>query len=206
MSKLIRLNLGSGIALASGFINVDKFRNYELMKNKAPMHEAAQVPEDAVFINADIIDLPFPDNYADYIECNDVIEHLPFRHVPQAFAEMYRVLKPGKKLCLMTTSFDNLAQIWLDYIAGKKYDQERYEEITQLIYGNQVGDGEFHLVPFNAHVLRHHLEAVGLTFTMTMYPMNTTKFPPAQTLSQPPDSVMRSDMIWVEATKPLTKA
>lgn len=199
--KKIWLNLGSGVGLAANFINVDKYFSLNDLKSRKGLYVNAVIPKHAEFVQADITHLPFKDNYADYIECIDVIEHLPYRQVQAAINEMARVIKPGAKICLLTTNFDNLAALWLNNIADKPFQADTYEELTQLIYGNQVGPGEFHTTPFNPHIIKHFLESAKLSFKITMYPYNTQAVPPMKTQTWPTPSFTRSDMMWIEAHK-----
>ncbi len=73
----------------------DLFPEYFLLKNmeckKADINEG----------------LPLENNYADYIICQEGIEH--FSDQLKAFNEFSRVLKPGGKLIITTPSYSNLA-------------------------------------------------------------------------------------------------
>lgn len=199
--KEIKLNLGCGVYIVSGFINVDKNYTLKQLQSKKGLYKNAVIEKGAQYVRADMTALPFKDNFADYIESIDVIEHLPYRQVQKAFNEMARVIKPKGKICLLTTNFDNLAELWLNNNANKQFNINTYEELTQLIYGNQVGPGQFHTAPFNPYILKHFFEASGLTYKMTMYPYNTTAVPPFKTQVWSTSSHTRSDMIWVEAHK-----
>lgn len=46
-----------------------------------------------VDVKADILDLPFEDNYFDVVFCNHVLEHIP--DDARAMAELYRVMRPN---------------------------------------------------------------------------------------------------------------
>ena len=52
--------------------------------------------------------LPFPDASFDRALCLDVLEHLTYEEQPRAFAELYRVVKPGGELFV---SVPNLAHL-----------------------------------------------------------------------------------------------
>jgi len=47
--------------------------------------------------------LPYPDNYFDFLMCKSAIEHI--RNVHHLLAEIYRVLKPGGKIVIMTADW-----------------------------------------------------------------------------------------------------
>jgi len=200
----LKLNLGSGVRLVPGFTNVDNYFTLEDLKSKKGLYAAAVIPKGAKFVKADMSLLPFEDNSADYIEAFDSIEHVGFYKIEKVLSEMYRVLKPGKKLCLMTINFDQLADYWATYVKGNKLNLTVYKELQEIIYGNQVGPGEFHNLAFNPEFLGKLLMWAGFkpkNIKMTIYPMNSPMHPKSQTVRHAKGMVHRSEMIWVEAKK-----
>ncbi|MCK9369563.1 class I SAM-dependent methyltransferase [Candidatus Dojkabacteria bacterium] len=205
------LNLGCGVVLAPPpFINIDKYLKFKDLKAGKGVYKNAHVPKGAKFLNADIIKLPFPDNHADYIESLDVVEHIPFHKVGNAFAEMYRVLKPGGKLGLMTPNFDLVAKQWIDTIAGKPIDSEemvrKYFDVMEIIYGNQAHDGEFHCTPFNPYFIGNILMGVGFkaeNIKVNMFPRGCKVWPPikGRNIKDYQGRVFGIDEMWVEAIK-----
>jgi len=214
--KPIWLNLGCGISLASDFINVDNFLDYEDLKKGAETKEGfyknAKVMPRSKFVKGDICELPFEDNYADYIEANDVIEHIEMRKVDKALSEMYRVLKPGAKLGLSTTNFDALAKLWTINVTGNplstQQDIDRMITLSQVIYGHQSTPGEYHKVPFNPYIIGYRLQAAGFkveNIKITIYPTNSPEMMPQLAYkgicTNLKDSVILTEMMWVEAIK-----
>jgi len=214
----IWLNLGSGVNLANPpFISVDNFFTLEDLKEgvrtKEGQFKNAKIPKGSKFVKADICKLPFEDNYADYIECNDVIEHQPMNMVGIALKEMYRVLKPGAKLGLSTTNFDELAKLWTINVTGNplntKEDWDKYLTLAQVIYGNQAGEGEFHKTPFNPYSLGYLLQDCGFkleNITITIYPTNSPYLAPQKAYESVDskdlsNAIMLTEMMWVEAIK-----
>ena len=163
--KPVQLNLGCGVNLLSGFINVDKFITEDELREGARTHQGIWkgviYPKDATFLQADMLALPFKDNSVDYIECLEALEHLPYKDVEKAAAEMYRVLKPGAELCLCVPDMDDMSHVWQERIAGKPWDPYAFFGLVQQFYGNQLHKGEFHTSTFNETYLSGLLEAIG---------------------------------------------
>ena len=63
---------------------------------------AAELVPAATFLEASVLDLPFPDERFDLVTMFDVIEHVPARTEPAALREVRRVLRPGGELALTT--------------------------------------------------------------------------------------------------------
>ena len=212
----IWLNLGSGVHMADGFINVDNFFTLEHLKEgertKKGAFQNARVVKDSKFIKADILHLPFKDNYADYIECNDVIEHQAMNEVLPFLQEIYRVLKPGAKVGLATVNFDELARLWTKHITGNRMEkQEDWDlliNISQVIFGNQAGPGEFHKVPFNPFLLGFYFQKAGFkleNITINVYPTGSPYLAPQKAYEHVKEklknSIVRTEQLWVEAKK-----
>ncbi len=207
--KEILLNLGSGVHLYSGFINVDNYFTLEDLQKgietKEGLYKNAVIEEGAEFVKADICKLPFEDNFADYIECIDVIEHISFYKIHLALAEIYRVLKVGGKAVLFTNDFDSLAMLWINNLRGKVFNVDKWIELRQLIYGNQIGEGEYHKTPINKDVLYFLLRGVGFKhkdIKMSVYPYGSEDKPPFRGQKWPEGKLtLRSGMLFVKLTK-----
>ncbi len=202
--KKISLNLGCGIGFVKNFINVDNFIDEKKTRKKTGEYVDSEIGENAIFVKGDMRALPFKDNYADYIESVDAIEHISHIDIGKVFSEMYRVLKPGGELVLFTTDFDELARLWSGYIADKPFDFEKYHDLMEVIYGNQHHDGEYHKIPFNKDFLSKCLIVVGFKaedIKMIIYPTNCATWPPLKTWPKKKDQVIRTQMIYVSVKK-----
>lgn len=178
------LNLGCGVHLSEDFVNVDNFFDLEDLidgqKTKKGAYQNARVPKDVEFVRADMRALPFEDDSFDYVESEDAIEHMAMKDVLPALKEMYRVLKPGCALGIGTTNFDELAKLWTLNVTGKsmstQVEMDTYITLSQVIYGNQAGDGEFHRSAFNPFILGYLLQSAGFkldNIKINIYPTNS---------------------------------
>ena len=162
-NKVIRLNLGSGVYLRKGYINVDKFLTLEGLKSKEGWYKNAVVEKGAEFVQSDILKMPFPNNYADYVLMSHVIEHFPMYKVIDYMKEVYRVMKKGAKLIVSTNSFTGLTLDWLQLVTSGTFDPKKYYYIAETIYGNQAGgsEGEIHMCPFTPDFMNYVLFNAG---------------------------------------------
>ena len=215
-NKEIWLNLGCGVSLADNFINVDNFFTLEDLKKgkgkKGSPFVNARVTKDTKFVKGDMCDLPFEDNYADYVESVDAIEHISIHKTQKAFDEIYRVLRPGGKLGMSTTNFDELAKLWLLNVMNSKFETQKdfdvYMTLTKVIYGNQAGPGEYHTAPFNPAIMAFHLQRAGFkleNIIINIFPTNSPGRMPIKSYSHQgealKDGVTLTEMMWVEAIK-----
>lgn len=144
----VKINLGCGISQLKGFINVDSG------------------DFDGDYIKADVRELPFEDEYADYILARQVLEHIPFREIIPTLLEWFRVLKPGGRMVVTCPDFDWLAEQW----TKEEFSIETWDELAQGIYGNQLHDGERHQVPITKDFLEFCLERFEIEGKVTRYP------------------------------------
>jgi len=85
----VKLNLGSGYAPQSGYVNIDN---------------RAEVKPDII---CDVLTgLPYDDDSVDEIRAYDFLEHIPIGQTIQVVTEIWRVLKPGGIFESMTPSTD----------------------------------------------------------------------------------------------------
>lgn len=196
----MKLNLGCGVQLLKGFTNVDNSFDLKDLKKKKGIFKHAVIQPGSKFVRADMTKLPFKDGSVDYIECLDAIEHIPFRDVELAIKEMHRVLKKGGVAYILTTDFDDIARQWVDYITGKDFHPQNWFNLMNIIYGNQVHEGEFHRSAFNPVYFNGLLQACGFKdFTMTAFPRGS--LPPTFKGAKWPKRPIGTALLAVEAFK-----
>lgn len=212
--KKVKLNLGCGITLVKGFINIDAAYDFEeLIENKDGYFDGALIEEGAEYLRADIRELPFPDNYADYAESIDVIEHIPFADVIATLKEIHRVLKPGAELLLTTPNVDGVFLEWIKMSQKPRFDFKEYQSMAQVVYGNQTQSLETHLTPFNKKFMNYCLGEAGFDhWNIYLYPPHTSTYDQHRVAEthqpfwekikkQNLESFTRNDYIFVEAYK-----
>jgi len=158
--NLVRLNLGSGIVVKKGFINIDLYEPDDL-KYKRGQCKNAIWQKGAEYIKADItLGIPLADDSVDVVEMFEVLEHLPFRKVIPVLKEIRRVMKPGAKLLMHMPNFDGLMKDWLE-VMTTQFNADVYIYVMETIYGNQLAPGEFHQTAFNPQFLNWCLTQAG---------------------------------------------
>lgn len=155
MKTLQKLNLGCGIDLQPGFINIDIYKFEDLKAKKGALNKAKIRGK---YLQCDVRKLPFKDNYADYIIASEILEHIPLRDLGNTLREWMRVLKKGGRMVITVPDFDEVCREWLEM----DYTPERYGEIAQVIYGNQITKGEFHTAPLNVRFFQNTLGKMGV--------------------------------------------
>lgn len=185
----VQVNLGSGAELLNhGFINVDAFIDIDSEH----------------FRKADLRALPFEKESVDYVLANNVIEHLPMADVPVAIYEIRRILKTGGRAVIIVPDFSFLARAWLEMEQGG-FHAVTHRWISEMVYGNQLHEGEYHRAPMSPSYLNYVLQMCGFTnYKMSMWPAgavppNQKDFPGFILLA--PHNVIRNDMIIADITK-----
>lgn len=199
--EIIRLNLGCGLETKKGFINVDSYYNEEDLKSRKGRFKNSKWYKGCKYIKADILELPFPDNYADYVELANVIEHLPFRQVLPALIEIRRVMKKGATLLVATNDWDDICLDWVGMALSKQFDINIYRNLTEVMYGNQLNEGEFHKTPFNAAFLDTNLSTAGFKKGRIVLIKRNSPIPKIGSLTIIKNAVARNSLLIAEAVK-----
>lgn len=154
--KQVNLNLGCGTNIVKDYIN------YDLVK---PPNA------DKSFIEGDIRKLPFETDSIDYIICDQVLEHIPMADVPVVLYEIKRVLKKGGRCVIAVPDFEDAVRQWLSVDHNGSFEPMKYHYLSEVIYGNQLHEGEFHKTPMCAGYLHFLLGMVGLPkHELILYP------------------------------------
>jgi len=180
----VRLNLGCGNDVKSGYVNVD-FRD---------MHGVEKV-------DLSIIPWPWADSTADEILMLDFLEHFPYRKTDYLLMEAWRVLKIGGKLVVQVPDLEHCARA-ASFLAPFLCNQCGYEffvpfeengviketpktcnscgrpwhliaeSATRRLYGGQNYEGNWHFNAFSKIQLTNILLSLGFSDIMDLEKMH----------------------------------
>jgi len=153
----MKLNLGAGEKFLTGWNNIDLYSDHPGM------------------IKMDIRKLEYPDNSAEEIWAEMVIEHCSYKETPDILREWARVLKKDGKITIATNNLDKMFKDWLD-------KGPNYWRMLRGIYGQQTNEGQIHYAGFCFDYLKMLMENAGFKNIKELVP----------------DSPYH---LWVEATK-----
>lgn len=145
---MIKLNLGCGTDIRDGFINVD----------------VRQM--DGVDVVATLEKLPFPDDYADYILAQDVLEHFCKIELIEVVNEIKRVLKPDGILDMRSPDCEQI----INKYAKKELD---IDSTLGYIFGGQDYVQNVHKIGFTKGNCRYLLELMGFNI-LELYTCDAT--------------------------------
>jgi hypothetical protein len=107
----IKFNMGCGKERIPSYMGVDKY-------------------SDRADFRMDIFEFDPPEECADEILANHLIEHLPMHRAPEALTKWLKTLKPGGKF---VSEQPNLEELCKDFLSG-----ENQHEVVTCIYGAAV--------------------------------------------------------------------
>ena len=167
---VVKVNLGSGLSVAPGWINVDASLNVFFAKYPKPIlkmlykmsgfnqwysqEEYCNTLENSIFIHHDIkYGIPFPDESIDYIYSSHLLEHLYRKNAKELLEEARRKLRKGG---VIRTCVPNLEYVVNLYQHG---DKERAVE-RFFAYFSSLHD---HRYIYDFDLLRQLLEEAGFS-------------------------------------------
>lgn len=130
----VKVNLGCGLAVASGWINVDGSLNALIANFPVPLHplayrltgasryytkeEYCRLLENNFFVHHDLaFSIPLDSNTADFVYSSHFLEHLFRNDAENLLRECYRVLKPGGTVRIVVPDLEYALSL---YTAGEK--------------------------------------------------------------------------------------
>lgn len=137
MTAPLKLNIGCGAKRIEGEVGVDAY------------------PTEAADVIAEMTDLPYDPGTVDQVRLEHVLEHLPYRKVPTALAEMRRVLKPGGRIIVGVPDIEATFRAYLDATDAPVAVARatRYAALRH-VYGSQTAEGQYHQSGWDSDSLR----------------------------------------------------
>jgi predicted SAM-dependent methyltransferase len=151
-TKKVNVNLGCGTNLIKGWVNID---------THVPQHNSAADLE--YFVKGDVMQIPLESNSVYYLICDQVLEHVPMADVPTVLYEIRRVLKKGGRAVICVPDFKGAVEQWLSFDHDRFFNPLTFKYLSEVIYGSQEHEGQFHRSPMTAGFLHYALNMVGLT-------------------------------------------
>lgn len=146
-----QLHIGCGKSYLSGFINVD-----------TAVHGKLDLICDARH-------LAFSDESFDLVYACHVLEHFPFRSLPEVLREWRRVIQPGGYLRLSVPDFNQLVNIYqqtknIEVILGPLMGTGPQRS---HLYGGNENTTDFHFACFDQSLLENYLKDAGFVAVHT---------------------------------------
>jgi len=192
-SKKVNLNLGCGNHILESnkdeeWINVDNYLIFSGEENKK-------------FVQADIRTLPFEKESADYILCDNVLEHIAMSDIPIVLQEMRRVLKVGGRAVIIVPDFRDALEQWSKMNHDESFNPFFYQYLSEVIYGLQTHQGEYHRTPFCPGFMNYSLQMVGLRkYRLVMHPA-FSEYPNYPGVFMRPEAKCRSAVLVADIIK-----
>lgn len=155
-AKEVCVNLGCGTHIIPGWINVDNSIGFDSKDFKA----------------GDARAIPLESNSVNYLLCDNVLEHIPMSDVPVVLFEIRRVLKVGGRAIIIVPDFKNAAESWLKANEDQQgFNPFTYLYTSEVVYGNQLHEGEYHKTPMSPGFLNFAIKMAGFRqVRMVMHP------------------------------------
>ncbi len=138
---MIRLNLGCGESKLEDFVNIDMVKTNDVM------------PDLVLDVRKERF--PYEDESVDDVWMLHSIEHIERYYWNHLFQEVYRVLKPNGVFLLSYPEFGECAK---RFIENKDNNRIFY---SHTLYGRQLWDSDYHVVPMHSSWLKEQLEPYG---------------------------------------------
>jgi ubiquinone/menaquinone biosynthesis C-methylase UbiE len=128
------LDIGCGTGNYTDLLQkVTQSEVYGVEPSAGMLAKAKSKQSKVIFKQGNAAELPFENEYFDFVYMTDVIHHVP--EIGAMFAEIDRVLKDGGRVCIVTQSHQQIEnRPIVKYFPGTaKVDKERYPDIDEII-------------------------------------------------------------------------
>lgn len=131
-TRILDIGCGTG-NYASTLQSLTQAMVYGVEPSDGMREKAAAKNSDITFVKGNHENIPFEDNFFDFVYMTDVIHHIP--DIGMMFEEIARVLKSGGRLCIVTESHEQIDnRFYVKYFPSNAIvDKRRYPDINEII-------------------------------------------------------------------------
>lgn len=206
----LKLNLGCGLAVAPGWVNIDGSLNavisglppvshrlfYRLSGSSRyySLEEYCALLGNHRFVHHDLASgIPFADGCADVVYSSHFLEHLPREPARHLVSEALRVLRPGGRIRLCVPDLEH---------AIRMYQQGDKEQMLQNYFFVEDHGSKYasHKYMYDFELLSALLTSLGFV-NIRRYPCGEGELPDLEKLDNRP-----GETLYVEAEKPASNA
>lgn len=203
----IALNLGCGLSIAPGWINIDNSPNARLRKYpwlRRALWKLGILSDQLYSVNwSDSIQsldlrnkLPYEDSSVDYVYTSHLLEHLALMDAQQLMSEVFRILKREGTARVVVPDLAAGARQYLSAIQANPDDANAAIEFLNWLQLNRPGIRDPHLWMYDAPSLSVMLSNIGFA-RVAVCEYRIGRVPDCEILDNRPD-----DSLHVEAEKP----
>lgn len=166
------VNLGCGVSIAPGWINLDNSPNARLSKFPAvrwalwkagilsDQHYAVPWSKDVIL--HDLTNkMPFEDSSIDYVYASHVLEHLTLAHARKLLLDIYRVLRKGGLVRLVVPDLSFGARRYLTALESNPNDATAAETLLSWLQLSRPTARDPHLWMYDAPSLGAEMQSAG---------------------------------------------
>lgn len=131
-TKILDFGCGTG-NYANSLQRLSRAQIFGVEPSDGMREKAKEKNENIVFVKGNHENIPFGDDYFNFVYMTDVIHHIP--DIDRMFCEIGRVLKHGGKLCIVTESHVQIEnRFYVKYFPSTAIvDKKRYPDIEEII-------------------------------------------------------------------------
>lgn len=201
------LNLGCGLSIAPGWINIDNSPNARLSKYpliRRTLRKLGVLSEHHYAVNwpksIEIYDLkkrlPYSDSTIDYAYTSHFLEHLALNDAERLIGEVFRVLKPGGIIRVVVPDLALGARQYLEALQSDPQDGKAAPEFLNWLQLSRPGLRDPHLWMYDAPSLTAMLGRAGFA-NVVVCEYRKGRMPDCDVLDNRPE-----DSLHLEAEKP----
>lgn len=201
------VNIGCGLTIAQGWINIDNSPNARLAKYPllrwmlwkfrvlSDRHYRVEWPR-SIVIHDVRKRLPFPDSSVDYVYTSHFLEHNSFSDAQRLITDIFRILKTDGVVRIVVPDLAIGARLYLEALRANPADSKAASDFLDWMQLSKPGVRDPHLWMYDAPSLSAMLIKAGFTDVVVCgYKQGRT--PDCDILDNRPE-----DSVHIEAQKP----